>query len=142
MHPLHLLMAEPQPPAVLIIHLGKSDFGDCTVLNVRLRRQTEMELITHLWPHTRLVWSEMLTRQVWQGAIEPASSNKVQKNVNCEVPRIILGMGVGGWLHIGISAKMVQRSILSSLRRTQCICSMLGLNFGSMTLGIGSACPC
>lgn len=41
-----------------------------------------------------LVWSEMLTRQVWGGVADPAHVDKARKKVNGEVTQIFLDMGI------------------------------------------------
>lgn len=103
---LHLLFHEfvGPPPKVLVIHLGGNDLGLVKGKALILQAHADFQLIRERWPGTLIVWSAMVPRRVWRGALNPLAIDKARRKANRELQRI-LESGIGVFLpHPSINA--------------------------------------
>lgn len=61
---LYSLTSNADSPRILVIYLEENGLGGYIVVNLRDRIQMNVTLIKQSWSEMRLMWSEILTRQV------------------------------------------------------------------------------
>ncbi|KAH1168095.1 hypothetical protein KIL84_003578 [Mauremys mutica] len=59
-------------------------------------------LILAIFPAVNIVWSDVLQRRVWRGAMNPTRVDKTSKYVNREVAKFLLPLGGTVISHPGI----------------------------------------
>lgn len=85
----HHLRVQP-PPEVLLIQLGSNDLA--TIKGKELIELIRLEILRlrTLFPHTKLIWSEILPRRYWHFADNQVAVEICRKRVNNAVKRIFL----------------------------------------------------
>ncbi|XP_078236604.1 uncharacterized protein LOC144584403 [Pogona vitticeps] len=83
------------PPDILVVHLGGNDLpqvpGKALILDI-LR---DLDRLHALYPRMRIVWSTIIPRLKWRGAINVDRVNNARRLVNKEVCRSVCKRGLG-----------------------------------------------
>ncbi|XP_078539685.1 uncharacterized protein LOC144824466 [Lissotriton helveticus] len=86
-------------PDVLLLHLGENDL--CGVKGVVLLRamKKDLSLIRQQWAGCHVLWTELVPRRTWRGAIKPRAVDKARRKLNLEVSRFCRDLGFGRVSH-------------------------------------------
>lgn len=90
------------PPALILIHLGGNDL--VSIKQARLMKSIKRDLnyIASVFPHTLLVWSDILPRKLWRGMVNTPTSlariNEKRKRVNRAGRQVIRGLQQGRYI--------------------------------------------
>ncbi|XP_060583688.1 uncharacterized protein LOC132739884 isoform X2 [Ruditapes philippinarum] len=57
------------PPSIIFIHLGGNDLVSVNTVQLRLLIEQEIIYLREAFPHTVIIWVDILQRQNWSGAI-------------------------------------------------------------------------
>lgn len=90
---LHSLGAHGQAPDIIVVHLGENDLGMCKGVDLMIRAKRDLGQILELFPGVQIVWSDMLQRRVWDGALKPPRVDKARRYVNREVAKFLAALG-------------------------------------------------
>lgn len=82
---IQLELLHSPPPKMLVIHLGANDL--CTVSTGKLYWSMKMNLqhFINLLPSTRVVFSALMPRKVWRGAISVKAIEQKRKHINFRI---------------------------------------------------------
>lgn len=69
-------------PQWLIIHLGGNDLASIPLLELILTMQKDINRFSELFPETCVVWSDILPRATYRGAVSNAKVEKARKSLN------------------------------------------------------------
>ncbi|XP_061464726.1 uncharacterized protein LOC133376496 [Rhineura floridana] len=86
-------MASAAQPHILLIHLGKNDLVQCPGMDLLLKVTHDLTWLRRSYPTLILVWSEMLMRRVWRGALHPNKIDRSRKWVSRKVRDLVLSLG-------------------------------------------------
>ncbi|XP_061446460.1 uncharacterized protein LOC133366922 [Rhineura floridana] len=93
-----LIMSFSDRPHILLIHLGENDLVQRPGLNLLLKVTRDLTWLIRSYPTLIIVWSEMLVRRVWRGAVYPNKLDRSRKWVNRKVRDLVLSLG-GAVIH-------------------------------------------
>ncbi|KAH1184419.1 hypothetical protein KIL84_015035 [Mauremys mutica] len=94
---LYAVHACQQPPDIIVVHLGENDLGMLKEVELILSARRDFRLILELFPGINIIWSDMLQRKVWRGAV-----SKARRYVNREVATFLGTIGGTVISHPGI----------------------------------------
>ncbi|KAM4051241.1 uncharacterized protein ACNLHF_022280 [Anomaloglossus baeobatrachus] len=78
-------------PLVLVIHAGGNDLVKRSTVELLTVMKTDMERFTYLFPDTVLVWSEIVPRAVWHGAINAKAIERSRRKINARMAKFLRG---------------------------------------------------
>ncbi|XP_061482204.1 uncharacterized protein LOC133384300 [Rhineura floridana] len=87
------IMSLADRPHILLIHLGENDLVQHPGLDLLLKVTRDLTWLIRSYPHLLRVWSEMLVRRVWRGAVHPNKIDRARKWVNRKVRDFVLSLG-------------------------------------------------
>lgn len=87
------LLQQTPPPEYLIIHLGSNDLTSIKCKSLISDIECSILRFRALLPDTVLVWSDMLQRCYWHGALKPIKIEKARKRLNGATRKIFLQAG-------------------------------------------------
>ena len=76
------LLTFESPPKVLIIHCGGNSIGQVLSHKLRLQIKSGIIEISSLLPETKIVWSQILPRQIWRYSDNAKSMNLTAARIN------------------------------------------------------------
>ncbi|XP_061485339.1 uncharacterized protein LOC133385778 [Rhineura floridana] len=65
------IMSSMDRPHILLIHLGENDLVQSPGVDLLLKVTRDLTWLLNSYPRLIIVWSDMLVRRVWRGAIHP-----------------------------------------------------------------------
>lgn len=72
-----------EKPDIIIIHCGGNDLGETRSITLITKMKSDLLLIMHMLPHTRIVFSHITQRQIWKfGRIRGSILEKSRKRIN------------------------------------------------------------
>lgn len=80
-------------PQWLGVHLGGNDLGQLKGFRLSSRIRADLQRVINRWPEVRVVWSDIVPRQVWRGARDVRVIDKARRKVNIRVSRWLLARG-------------------------------------------------
>ncbi|XP_061485609.1 uncharacterized protein LOC133386017 [Rhineura floridana] len=86
-------MASAAQPHILLIHLGENDLVQRPGMDLLLKVRRDLTWLRRSYPNLILVWSDMLVRRIWRGAIYTNKIDRSRKWVNRKVRDLILSLG-------------------------------------------------
>ncbi|XP_078530633.1 uncharacterized protein LOC144817736 isoform X4 [Lissotriton helveticus] len=96
---LNKWMVQGRCPDVLLIHLGENDL--CEEKGVVLMRAMKKDLVRlkEQWAACHVLWTELVPRRVWTGALNPKAIDRARRKVNLEISRFCRHLGFGRVMH-------------------------------------------
>ncbi|XP_078241896.1 uncharacterized protein LOC144586845 [Pogona vitticeps] len=83
------------PPDILVVHLGGNDLPQVSGKALILDIVRDLDRLHALYPRIRIVWSTIIPRLNWRGAINVDRVNNARRLVNKEVCRSVCNRGFG-----------------------------------------------
>lgn len=79
----HLLAIKlEQRPDVLVIHVVGNNLGYKKLHKLRRRIKSTLKKVRNMLPNTRIVWSQILPRQIWRASKNTAALNRAADRIN------------------------------------------------------------
>jgi hypothetical protein len=96
---LENLLATNPKPSVIVLHVGADDISSTKSIMLRQALREMMDGVISLLPETCLIWSEMISRLRYPGAVKVGAIEKERRRNNICVCRYALSMGGRTILH-------------------------------------------
>ena len=93
-------------PSLLIVQLGENDLPRSTGRNLWQAIVGDLDSLRQHFPDTHLVWSCLLERQHWRGAVSPEKVDLARRKVCKAASRFIISVGGAVVRHPDISHKI------------------------------------
>ncbi|XP_061445924.1 uncharacterized protein LOC133366632 [Rhineura floridana] len=87
------IMSSMDRPHILLIHLGENDLVQSPGVDLLVKVTRDLTWLINSYPHLIIVWSDMLVRRVWRGAIHPNRIERSRKWVNRKIRALVLSRG-------------------------------------------------
>ncbi|XP_061479346.1 uncharacterized protein LOC133383184 isoform X2 [Rhineura floridana] len=87
------IMSSMDWPHILLIHLGENDLVQSPGVDLLLKVTRDLTWLLNSYPRLIIVWSDMLVRRVWRGAIHPNRIDRSRKWVNRKIRALVLSLG-------------------------------------------------
>lgn len=90
---LQKLAVQGQAPDLLIVHLGETDLECNRGAQLSRTIKTELVLAKELFPHARILWSNLLLRRRGSGKVGSRTVNRARTMVNLDVGPFMATLG-------------------------------------------------
>ncbi|XP_061915339.1 uncharacterized protein si:dkeyp-121d4.3 isoform X1 [Entelurus aequoreus] len=90
---LHQLKVTWPDPHVLVMHLGGNDMCTDSPTNLLASVKKDLTSMRTIFPHTLLVWSNILPRRVWRHSADAHEVDLVRSTVNRRIQNIVSELG-------------------------------------------------
>ncbi|XP_077158249.1 uncharacterized protein LOC143819938 isoform X2 [Paroedura picta] len=80
-------------PSIVAIQLGENDLPETPGCRLIHSISDDLLVLRHRLPKSVLLWSELLSRQVWRGASKASVVNRTKAKVNRSVAKVMQGLG-------------------------------------------------
>ncbi|XP_077197189.1 uncharacterized protein LOC143839266 isoform X3 [Paroedura picta] len=81
------------PPAALIIHLGGNDLPSTKRVQLKMSIIGDLVVLQRKLPGTKIIWSNIVERRFWRGAISIEAVNRSVRKINAAVSSMTLRRG-------------------------------------------------
>ncbi|XP_062605446.1 uncharacterized protein LOC134267241, partial [Saccostrea cucullata] len=85
------------PPKFLVLHCGANDLGRMKTIELIVAIKRDLKKIQMILPHTKIIWSQMITRIAWKCEGRP-DIEKSRARVNSAIAKHILYHHNGGYI--------------------------------------------
>lgn len=82
-----------RPPDILVIHAGGNDLGLRSMVDITRDIKCDVRRLMVDFPHTIIVWSDMVARRSWRMARSVAGVNRARRKINREVSKFVVNNG-------------------------------------------------
>ena len=99
---LRPLASREVTPAAIIVHLGSNDLGSMSLKVLTGWAKTEIDWLVSTFPATEIIWSDILARQFYRGAVSQKKMDGCRKTYNSSLRAYIKAKGGRVIRHHGI----------------------------------------
>nr|XP_056710894.1 transmembrane protein 68-like [Euleptes europaea] len=93
---LRLRAAAGGPPDVLVVQLGENDLGQMRSIDLRAAASDDLRTLAAEWRNTGLLWSDLLERRSWRGAVDPVKVDRARQKVTSALGNVVIAVGGQG----------------------------------------------
>ncbi len=80
-------------PAAIVVHLGSNDLVNRKASELHLAITEDLLRLRLLFPQTKIIWSDILPRRHWQGAVSSDAIDLVRRKLNRRLANRVTELG-------------------------------------------------